>query len=376
MTESKESGTSKLVRLVGGLLAVVLFGASCGTSPLASSLPECWIEHRNDDLPQTASITCVQEFHSGGGGERDSVTREVEFSSDGLRLYTSSNKVQEWLIATGAQVSVCPESSDDDCVITGGGEMIVTDAGYLGYINSGRVFAGPMYEEQQVADSDVPPYSYEVYVEPWNALLSYNESLFRFYDVRTGDFLQEVPVETGIEQVVAGTNSYSVANLGHEILNLPLTEEHESKLLQGHQAPIAEMVYSDDDSQLVSIDADGHLIIWDTVTGEKLLDIVVVADDMFIGGDLFSPNVDMALSPDNSLLVVNAVSQLLTFYDTSTGEVVAELEMLEAPFDVDFSPDGTQLAVGLLYTGVYNQNPTRSTLQPGPAVILDISGIG
>jgi hypothetical protein len=97
---------------------------------------------------------------------------------------------------------------------------------------------------------------------------------------------------------------------------------------------------------------------------------------MFIGGDIFSPTVDMALSPDNSLLVVNAVSRLLTFYNTSTGKVVAELEMLEAPFDMDFSHDGTQLAVGLLYTGVYNQNPTRSTLHSGPAVVLDISEVG
>ncbi len=278
-------------------------------------------------------------------------------------------------MATGSRISECPDASDDKCAIEGGVQMIVTDAGYLGYIYSGRVFIGTMYEEQQVADSEVPPYSDEVYVEPWDALLSYNESLFHFYDVKSGDFLQEVPVETGIEQVVAGHNSYSVANLGYEILNLPLVEEHESKLLQGHQAPIADMIYSDDDSQLVSIDADGHLIIWDTTTGEKLLDIVVAADDMFIGGDIFSPTVDMALSPDNSLLAINAVSQLLTFYDTSTGEVMAELEMLEAPFDLDFSPDGTQLAVGLLYTGVYNQNPTRSTLQPGPAVVLDISGI-
>ncbi len=363
--------------LVSGLIAIGVLATSCTTSPLAISIPECWVEQRNEDLPQSASIGCVEEFPTGAGDRRDSrTTKEVEFSADGLRLYTSSDRVEEWLIADGSRVSTCPESREDNCVIEGGGQMIVTEAGYLGYMNSGRVFAGPMYGEQQVADSGVPPYSKETYVEPWDALLSYNESVFHFYDVKTGDFLQEVPVETGIELVVAGQDSYSVANLGHEILNLPLIEEHESMLLQGHQAPIAEMIYSDDDSQLVSIDAEGLLIIWDTATGEKLLDIVVVADDMFIGGDIFSPTVDMALSPDNSLLVVNAVSRLLTFYNTSTGKVVAELEMLEAPFDMDFSHDGTQLAVGLLYTGVYNQNPTRSTLHSGPAVVLDISEVG
>lgn len=367
-------------------LVLALAAASCGdTSPRPALSLSCANGSRNEAYPLSQTVECLQFYETGTRQylEPDS-THEVQFSRDGLRLYTSSTLIQEWDVETGEETVRCPLPEWEDCHRERGGAIVFSQQdGYLGYIYSGELLLGPMYEERLAAESKVPPYSKEAYFAPLDVFISYNDDLFHLYDAKSGELGTEVPVESGIQLMVGGRDSYSIATGAHEILNITAVEGRESMLFAGHGAPIATMAYSDDDSRLVSIDADGHLIVWDLSDGSRLLDTTIAADDMYLGGDIFSPHVDIAWSPDNQILAISAVQSTVTFYSAETAEILAEIEFAAGILDLDISPDGTKLAIGFVYTGVYNQNNTgrsserfdRTRIQSGPARVFDISQI-
>lgn len=361
--------------------------ASCSTEsrPLYMSL-SCTNGDRNEAYPQSATVECLQFFETGTHTyvEPDN-THEVQFSLDGLHLFTSSTLIQEWDLATGEEAIHCPLPDWSDCHREDGGAIVFSNEdGYRGYIYDRELYLGPMYEEQSVVRSTVPPYSKEAFLASYDLFISYNDDLFHLYSATTGEFGTEVPVAGGIESMVGGRDSYSIATMNFEILNITALEGRESMLFEGHEAPIASMVYSDDDSRLVSLDAEGHLIVWDLSDGSKALDTTIVVDDMYLGGEIFSPGVDIAWSPDNQILAISALQSTVTFYSANNAEILAEIEFDAGVLDLDISPDGTKLAIGFVHTGVYNQNIVgrpgeeydRTRIKAGPARVFDISLVG
>jgi WD40 repeat protein len=108
----------------------------------------------------------------------------------------------------------------------------------------------------------------------------------------------------------------------------------------------AGMAFTPDGDVLATLSIDG-VDLWDTATGAHL-------DALSFTGEYANPvpgdggdarSEALAISPDGTLLAAGRLDGIVWLWDLAAGEVVRQLEGLTTlPFDLAFSPDGTQLA--------------------------------
>jgi len=122
-------------------------------------------------------------------------------------------------------------------------------------------------------------------------------------------------------------------------LHQSLPELHILRTIPAHSSKGAPGVaFSPDGARLASIGADGTAKVWDTASGGQLLTLSGASGDT---------GYSVAFSPDGRLLATSWSSQVIV-WDAATGERLFSLsgEVLGMAVDhLDFSPDGTRLAV-------------------------------
>jgi len=207
----------------------------------------------------------------------------------------------------------------------------------------------------------------------------YDSSALYFYDRTTGQLISDQPIEQGIDRVVGGQASYATAVSDFRVVIWPIDEAQQGLVLTGHEAKVVEMAYSDAETRLASVDAAGNLIVWDLSTGEPQLQLQIDMSPAV-------PAATVAFSPDNQLLVANGQGPEITFWSLASGDAIAQITIAKfGILDLDISPDGSKLAVGLSFGGKYDQNGRQQAqdatrvdphlLEAGPAVIFDIAGV-
>lgn len=156
-------------------------------------------------------------------------------------------------------------------------------------------------------------------------------------------------------EVFPDSERFAVAT-GGQVLIVDIASGEWLHVLTDPDVFVLLMALSHDGTRLATVgenvDRDNVYTIWDTSTGEQLLQIT---DDESLSPD------DIAFSPDDSLLAVSPGEVFL--YDTATGELVSHLEQRREY--TAFSPDGTLIATNCvqLYTFCINDLATGEILQ-------------
>jgi WD40 repeat protein len=147
--------------------------------------------------------------------------------------------------------------------------------------------------------------------------------------------------------------------------------------LAGHKDWILSVAFSPDDTRLATASADGTAIVWDVITGKELFtlnhaslvqQVVFSPDgtclatasfdgtakvwDANTGKELFTLSghsgtlFDVRFSRDGRYLATVSVDKTAKIWDANTGKELLTLYAPASLTGVDFSPDGSQLAVG------------------------------
>lgn len=346
-----------------------------------------------DEYPQSAAIDCLINLPNGLTiDDKGQGTVSVQFTPDGSELYTLSSGLQKWDVESWEEIDVCEAEVLDQCHGAGYERFYFSrENGIVGVQYNGNTYAGTVHQGDPLFQTSFPRkqsvQQRTDFIDGWNSFIYYDDAQIRYFDSRTGELMSEQEEPLGIQLMAGGRDYYATALGDGRILVLPTSEKFNGALLEGHEAFMSTMMFSDDNTRLVSIDADGILIIWDLVSGDKLQQINVDVGNIELAPGLVF-EVDMALSADNELLVVNREGKFLTFYSTETGEPIAETKMSRTIFDLDISPDRSKLAIGYASKQTTNKerldpNDRSSTsikvdvtnTSRGPAVIIDISGI-
>ena len=375
--------SQKLLTLAAiGLFTALLIG--CGNAQVSDVVLNRCLMNPNSDYAQSETIECLHRLPTGSQEFQATYsTGDVQFSLDSRTLYTLSTLIQTWDVATGEETNVC-QLEDCHTPADGSGEQIFfhqTD-GFVGFSGHERIYTGFTTKEPEFINSDIPPYTDEAYIEGQDVFASYNDSLIYFYNRNTAELVAEQTIEQGITLVVGGRSSYATAIADHRIVIWPIADEMSGLVLEGHETNVVQMIYSDDESLFLSADQSGLLIVWELASGSEVQRLQLDLGDNV--SQVLLPTIDLALSPDNALLVTRADRRTIRFWSMSTGEVIAELSIIKfGVADLDISPDGTKLAVGLGWAGVYDQNARSAAtdsqtndpdlLEPGEALLFDIS---
>jgi WD40 repeat protein len=117
--------------------------------------------------------------------------------------------------------------------------------------------------------------------------------------------------------------------------------------LTGHTGFIEAVAFSLDGKFVATGSWDGTAKIWDATTGQILHSLAGHTDQ--VGQPAFSPN--------GKQLATAGYDKTVKFWDVATGQELASIDLPNPEHCVDFSPDGTRVAVG----------------GDGPVVVLDIT---
>ncbi|MEM8861337.1 MAG: WD40 repeat domain-containing protein [Chloroflexota bacterium] len=392
-----------LRKLLVGLALLFLLPACRGevADNVSDFLQGCNSGKLNNDYPQSAEIDCLINLQNGyqvnGDGQS---TVGVQFTPDGSELYTLSSGMQQWNVATWEEVDTCEAADDTECHHGYYNEMFYeAEKGVVGVSRNSQIYGGtsqngPEFTEIYNSEFEEDPnnpmnVARTIYIPGLNAFAKYNHNLIRFFNSDTGGFLGDQEEPFGIQKMAGAEDYYALAIGDNRILVLPNKQELSGALLDGHSARVSEMLFSDDNTRLVSVDQEGHVIVWDVVSGSQIMQTAVTdLGNLLVVGDLVPDfGVDMALSADNKLLVIKRRGPTLTFINAETGDVLAETEMSRSILDLDISPDRSKLAIGYAsrFTTISRNVDSNSSVRieveedqvsAGYAVILDISGVG
>ncbi len=362
-------------------LFIFIFSA-CGGGEIAELFDQC-LTNKNNDYAQSEAIQCDHRLKTGTQGfQASDSTRDVQFSPDGNTLYTMSTLIQTWDVASGNELNVCTLEDCHTSFEFGNQMYFNPEIGYVGFNQVSRIYTGLTTKEAPLFKSDIPPYTNEAYIPGQDVFASYNKELIYFYDRTSSDLVSEQSIQQGIVQVVGGTRSYATSISDYRIVIWPIAEDMSGLVLDGHQSDVIKMIYSDDESLFLSADRSGTVIVWDLNDGTILHRFRLTSDEDSEVETV--PTVAMALSPDNMLLATRADGRKIRFWSLATQTIIAEVGIAKfGVMDLDISPDGSKLAVGLSWAGIYNQNARTvvtssqpfdpDLLEPGDALILDIS---
>ncbi|MEM7333487.1 MAG: WD40 repeat domain-containing protein [Chloroflexota bacterium] len=354
-------------------------------SEVVDELFDTCLMNKNSEFAQSDVVKCDHRLKTGSQEFQGSdSTRDVQFSSDGTKLYTMSTLIQTWDVGSGDEINMC-QLEDCHTSFQAGDQMFFDDADeYIGFGQQpARIYTGFTTKEEHFIKTDLPQYTHEAYIVGQDVFASYNNALIYFYDRLTGELVSEQTIEQGIVEVVGSVTSYATSIEDNRIVIWPVAEGMSGLVLDGHQAEVIKMLYSDDETLFLSIDRSGVLIVWDLTDGSivnrwRLISEGESQDSL--------PTAAMALSADNELLVTRGAGRNIQFWSMATLELIAEVNIAKfGILDLDISSDQTKLAVGLSWAGIYDQNArTLATnsqpfdpdlLEPGDALILDISGL-
>ena len=356
----------------------LLTACNKGSDNLLSALDPCISGRNSEAYPQSGNIECLHRLETGSlGFQASESTRAVQFANDSATLYTLSTYVQQWQVATGEEIATDTPVQHTDLDADDFLHYSPT-RGYVGFSESRRVYTDVVASTPllEVQGSGYPKVAY---IDGMDMFAGYDSSALYFYDRTTGQLISDQPIEQGIDRVVGGQASYATAVSDFRVVIWPIDEAQPGLVLTGHEAKVVEMAYSDAETRLASVDAAGNLIVWDLSTGEPQLQLQIDMSPAV-------PAATVAFSPDNQLLVANGQGPEITFWSLASGDAIAQITIAKfGILDLDISPDGSKLAVGLSFGGKYDQNGRQQAqdatrvdphlLEAGPAVIFDIAGV-
>ena len=371
--------TSKIL----GTLFLLLLTAACSGTDLEDLFDGC-LANRSSDYAQSEAIECLYRLRTGSQEfQASDTTRDVQFGPESDTLYTMSTRIQTWDMTSGEETNVCRLEDCNTNFDVGNQMFFNQEEGYVGFNQVSRIYTGFTPNDPPLFKSDIPPYTNEAYIEGQDAFASYNDSLIYFYDRETAELVSEQTIDQGIVEVVGGRRSYATSLPDRRIVIWPIAADMNGLVLDGHKADVVKMIYSDDESLLLSADRSGQLIVWNLEDGTEVRRLQLNKGDD--DSEASFSSIELALSPDNALLATRADSRTIRFLSLASGEVIAEMSIAKfGVADLDISPDGSKLAVGLSYAGVYDQSarPIRGDqpfdprrLEPGEALVFDISGL-
>jgi len=142
-----------------------------------------------------------------------------------------------------------------------------------------------------------------------------------------------------VDNIIAGAwgNSFEFETSDSNIRLWNLETRNQIVELRGHTNTILNIAYSNDGQLLASISSDETIRIWSTNSFATLC---------IFNQTQWSNFTDLAFSLDASLLISSAVGGVLTFWDVSACEKIAERSFSDSQImDIEFNSDGTRLAL-------------------------------
>jgi WD40 repeat protein len=122
----------------------------------------------------------------------------------------------------------------------------------------------------------------------------------------------------------------------------PITPSNVSRLqplfkLNGHQGDVTVIAIAPDSTYLASGAVDGEVRIWDTATGDLLLNLQAHTREI----------TSLSWSPDGSTLASSTEDRFVKLWDIPSGELLRTIEarLLDYVLEVKFTPDGKRLAI-------------------------------
>ena len=123
-------------------------------------------------------------------------------------------------------------------------------------------------------------------------------------------------------------------------------------ILKGHNAPVLTVLYSFDSKRIVSSDANGEVIIWNSQTGQ-------IERKFKAHNDLLQ---DVSFAADNKTLVTGSLDKKVRLWDTDGPLLLFEADMGAGVWSVDITSDASIITVAcddgsikLLKRGVVQQ---------------------
>ena len=171
-------------------------------------------------------------------------------------------------------------------------------------------------------------------------LVSGGERVIRLWDVRTGEALRTLEGHRGtVHSVVFSPDGRTLAS-GAYGQTIRLWDAHtwvHKRTLEGHSGNVHSVAFSPDGDTLASA-SWGAIRLWDVATGE--LERSLEGHTGWVWSVAFSTDGDTLASSGNWF------DDTLRFWDIRTGALKKTVEGYGLIFSVDFSPDGSALAIG------------------------------
>lgn len=358
------------------ILSLLLLAAACSDAPSAGGGSQA-SAGGGVDSPTGERYPFVAYLATGRGSPAGG-TSTTDVAFDGQTLYTASDCVQAFDAHGGAELEPPGASPGGQPKLQRDRTLHVSPSrGFVGSSHGGQAFAA--------ASPDTPLFAAKgkgylsiAYAEGLGEFIAYDAEALQFFDAKDGSLRTTQPIKQGITLVVGGSDSYATALPDHRIVLWPTAEGAQGMVLAGHGAKVIDMAYGPSGGQFASIDADGALIVWDLGGGTELF-----RRELEISRAV--PAASLAFVPGARTLAANGKGSEVQFWSTENGELRGVLDVGgSGVVDLAVSPDGKLLALGLPFSGRFDQNRNtasardglwRDRLASGPALVFDISDL-
>ena len=146
----------------------------------------------------------------------------------------------------------------------------------------------------------------------------------------------EIKTESQFIQSLAFSPSESVLAVGNSIGVIELWDilgKQKIRSFKKNNSRILRVDFSPDGTRLLSSDIDGNLTVWEIRTGEPLFTIQM--DEKGVA----------SFSPDGTTIASTCFNDTVRVFDSHSGKPVYSIQLDDTPYDVEFSPDGSMLAI-------------------------------
>lgn len=291
-----------------------------------------------DGIIKLWNATTGEELGTLSGHERS--VRDVAFSPDGETLFSagSDQVARIWDVSTGGERLVLSGHTErlTDLAVSPDGLKIAT-AGWDGAIRVWDVVTG----EELLSFPGDSARAYAVAFSPDGTLLAAGgtDAVITMWIAETGEKVMSLPGHGGIiynldfhpdrQRLASGADDGTV-----RVWDISRAGSREWMTLDGHDWVMFGVHFSPDGSQLATASWDGSVKLWDANSGEELETVVVDEWRKFV----------VEFSPDSRHLVTGAMNDSAVIWSLPDGEAQHNLGGLGGPvLDVAISPDSSLL---------------------------------
>jgi WD40 repeat protein len=265
------------------------------------------------------------------------------FSPDGGRIAVTAKvgnelQAQIWELATRRMVHALPQRSYQDFSRDGTETICVNESEVvLEYWPANA--SAPKKVKLVGITPDQPAFWFYGFSPERDRFFSIADTgLIRIWDAHTGAQVgslngPKAPIRAA---VLSPGSKYFVVTVEREnVIHLIEVKSGIGRTLQGHRDFVSGLAFTSDCAMLASASMDGTLKLWDCDWGTEIATF---------SGHLEEAT-DVAFSPDNRTLASVGQGESVKFWHVLTRREMISIELPKAGHYIQFSPDGTHLAV-------------------------------